>query len=170
MDTMSTDTAEKVQPRKKAGPEGTTLRIVPTFGDLPEGVGKDDLVKFFHESMKPYHDTETDVGRALEYALGDGKTGETGGFLTLATEGKDIVGGLLMLDTGMGGYVPSNLLLFVATVPGMRGKGLGGEICRWAIGHCKGDVKLHVEHDNPAKRLYERLGFTNKYLEMRLAR
>ncbi|MDK2978441.1 MAG: hypothetical protein PWP52_1155, partial [Bacteroidales bacterium] len=30
------------------------------------------------------------------------------------------------------------------------------------------DVKLHVEYDNPAKRLYERLGMTTKYAEMRL--
>ena len=34
----------------------------------------------------------------------------------------------------------------------------------------KGDVALHVEPDNPAKKLYERLGFTNKYLEMRLVK
>ena len=32
----------------------------------------------------------------------------------------------------------------------------------------KGDIALHVEKDNPAKYLYEKLGFTNKYLEMRL--
>ena len=32
------------------------------------------------------------------------------------------------------------------------------------------DVALHVEPDNPAKKLYERLGFTNKYLEMRLTK
>ncbi len=31
----------------------------------------------------------------------------------------------------------------------------------------KGDIALHVEPNNPAKFLYEKLGFTNKYLEMR---
>ncbi|HAB28956.1 MAG TPA: GNAT family N-acetyltransferase, partial [Xanthomarina gelatinilytica] len=32
----------------------------------------------------------------------------------------------------------------------------------------EGDVALHVEPNNPAIKLYESLGFTNKYLEMRL--
>jgi len=36
-----------------------------------------------------------------------------------------------------------------------------------AIELCDGDVKLHVEYDNPAKRLYERIGFKNKYADMR---
>jgi len=37
-----------------------------------------------------------------------------------------------------------------------------------AIRMAHGAIALHVEPDNPAKKLYERLGFTNKYLEMRL--
>ena len=37
-----------------------------------------------------------------------------------------------------------------------------------AIQMANGDIALHVEPDNPAKILYEKLGFTNKYLEMRL--
>jgi ribosomal protein S18 acetylase RimI-like enzyme len=36
------------------------------------------------------------------------------------------------------------------------------------IDHTDGDIALHVEPENPAKFLYEKFGFTNKYLEMRL--
>ena len=37
-----------------------------------------------------------------------------------------------------------------------------------AIEVTNGDIALHCEPDNPAKFLYEKLGFTSKYLEMRL--
>jgi ribosomal protein S18 acetylase RimI-like enzyme len=36
-----------------------------------------------------------------------------------------------------------------------------------ALRRADGNVALHVEPDNPAKFLYEKLGFTSKYLEMR---
>jgi ribosomal protein S18 acetylase RimI-like enzyme len=49
----------------------------------------------------------------------------------------------------------------------MRGRGIGANIIQAAIKHAGGDVALHVEYDNPAKRLYERLGFGSKYAEMR---
>jgi len=65
-----------------------------------------------------------------------------------------------MLSTGMKGYVPENFLLFVAVERRHRRKKIGAELITRALALCKGGVKLHVEHDNPAKRLYERLGFT----------
>ena len=45
-----------------------------------------------------------------------------------------------------------------------RGRGLGGEACRLALHHAFGEMRLqrvhlHVYTDNPAVRLYERLGF-----------
>ncbi len=51
-----------------------------------------------------------------------------------------------------------------------RGKGLGGIFMKQIKELVEGDIALHVEADNPAKRLYEREGFTNPYLEMRWKR
>jgi len=69
--------------------------------------------------------------------------------------------------TGMGGYIPENILVYIATHNEHRGKGIGKELMKKTLDLAEGDVKLHVEHDNPARFLYEKFGFTNKYLEMR---
>ncbi|MCB9367061.1 MAG: GNAT family N-acetyltransferase [Calditrichaeota bacterium] len=118
--------------------------------------------------MKPWHDRPEDIRRGLDYAFS--KAEGKGGFLMLAEQEGKLAGALLMLDTGMGGYVPENLLLFVSMDPALRGKGVGSQLIERSFAECKGAIKLHVDYDNPAKRLYERLGFKNKYAEMRLAR
>jgi [ribosomal protein S18]-alanine N-acetyltransferase len=46
--------------------------------------------------------------------------------------------------------------------------GIGKRLMDLAIEQTPGDIALHMEPDNPARRLYERLGFTSKYIEMRL--
>jgi len=74
---------------------------------------------------------------------------------------------LVANKTGMSGYIPENIIVYVAVDAQMRGKGIGKMMIDLAIELCDGDVKLHVEYDNPAKRLYERIGFKNKYADMR---
>jgi ribosomal-protein-alanine N-acetyltransferase len=115
--------------------------------------------------MRPYEDKIEDIHRALDYAFSS--NGGKGGFLVLGELDGSLVGAVVMLNTGMKGYIPETVLLFVSVSPDMRGSGLGGELIRKAIGEADGDVKLHVEHENPARRLYDRIGFTSKYLEMR---
>ena len=136
--------------------------------DFPEWIDRNEVIHFFHETMKLWNDSVEDIQRGLDYAFSDAD-GE-GGFLLLASENKQLVGALLMLKTGMKGYVPENLLVFVSVDPSQRGKGLGTKIIEKSIAESKGDIKLHVDYPNPAKRLYERLGFENKYAEMRLKR
>lgn len=131
--------------------------------EIPSFLTRNDIVDFFHYKMKPYHDKKEDVDRALDYAFNKNR----GGFLLIATIDNKIVGATLFLKTGMGGYIPENLLLFVAVDPECRGQGIGGKVIKKAMSRCEGDVKLHVEPDNPAARLYERLGFEKAYLEMR---
>lgn len=141
------------------------LLIVENEEDLPEWAPRDEVARFFHETMEPWNDSLEDVQAALDYLFSDAEG--RGGFLTLLRHEEKLGGAVAMLATGMSGYVPAHILLFVSVDPSTRGKGLGGRLIQAALDHCPGDVKLHVEYDNPAKRLYERLGFTTKYAEMR---
>jgi GNAT superfamily N-acetyltransferase len=136
--------------------------------DLPSWAPRERLARFFHETMAPWNDTLEDVQKALDYCFSE-RPGEGGYIVLLAVDG-ELAGGVCMLATGMSGYIPEHILLFISVDPDRRGRGLGGELMEKALEAAPGDVKLHVEYENPAKRLYERMGFTTKYAEMRWKR
>jgi len=142
-----------------------TIHEVHRLEEIPAWTTVDDLAAFMYESLKPYEDPLPEVRRGIMDALAP-RSGEPG-FVLIAEVDKTVVGGLIMLRTGMQGYIPENFLLMVAVDPSTRGKGVGSQIITRAFELADGDVKLHVEYDNPAKRLYERLGMTSKYAEMR---
>jgi ribosomal protein S18 acetylase RimI-like enzyme len=149
--------------------ENIRFETVHRAADLPSWARFDTLAEFLHVVMRPYHDQLPDVRSGLEYAFSDGSDGRDGFAIVAGVDGR-LVGAVVFLETGMGGYVPENLLLFVAVDPELRNRGVGRQLIERAVERCDGDVKLHVEPDNPARRLYERVGFTNKYLEMRYSK
>lgn len=136
--------------------------------DLPGGLGEEALARFLHESLKPYEDSLDDIRCALSRALCN--EDEEQGFVLLAMNHRTPTGVAVVHHTPWSGYVPGHLLLYLAVAPSSRGRGLGTMLLDTVIERCNGDVKLHVEHDNPAKRLYERAGFTSEYAEMRYTR
>ena len=136
-----------------------------SFDDFPPWIGPEKLAEFLHESLKPYEDPVADILRGIGDSL-DPKSGESG-FVLIAEENEKPLGALVMTRTGMRGYIPENILVWVAVSPDARGKGVGSQVIKRSFELADGDVKLHVEYDNPAKRLYERLGMTSKYAEMR---
>lgn len=125
----------------------------------------DETSQLLHEMLKPFDDTKEQIKTGLTDALGG-----RGYICTLEDDQNMILGLCTILKTGMSAYIPENFLLYVAIDPSQRGKGLGRQLLDEAFQQCDGDIKLHVEHDNPAQRLYERMGFTSKYREMRLTR
>jgi ribosomal protein S18 acetylase RimI-like enzyme len=144
---------------------GVTIHELRQMDDFPSWTSPDELARFLHESLKPYEDPLPEVRRGITDALAP-HTGEPG-FVLIAELDQKVVGALIMLRTGMKGYIPENLLLMVAVDPSTRGMGVGSQVIKRSFELSDGDVKLHVEYDNPAKRLYERLGMTSKYAEMR---
>ena len=92
---------------------------------------------------------------------------DKGGSFFAALDGDKIAGGTAILKTHMSLFLPENFLVYIAVDPSYRGQGIGKKVLDFAKQELRGGIALHVEPENPAKRLYEREGFTNKYLEMR---
>lgn len=127
---------------------------------------KDSLVNFLHQHLGEYGDQPEDIGKAIDFALKE--RASHGGFIVVGKEEGKIVGAIVMNKTGMEGYIPENILVYIAVHEEARGKGVGKQLMKVALERAEGAVALHVEPENPAVHLYKKLGFTNKYLEMRL--
>ena len=123
---------------------------------------------FLHEHLGRFTDDRTSIARALEYAFSP-EAGK-GGFVLLAEQGGETVGAAVMNRTGMSGYIPENYLVYVAADRRRAPLGTGAELVRRALEESEGDVALHVEPDNAARRIYSRLGFAKVYIEMRWKR
>lgn len=141
------------------------IQVLKAESDFNEKLSRKDYVDFLFTHLDRFGDPKEDINKCIDYALSDNPS--EGGFLLAAFYEDKLVGALIMNNTGMSGYIPENILVYVAVDAAMRGKGFGRQIVEESFKHAKGNVKLHVEYDNPAKRLYERIGFTTKYAEMR---
>ena len=132
----------------------------------PSEIEKEVIVDFLYTHLEEYGDPKKDIKKAIEYSVKDFIS--FGGFTMLITEDEKIIGATVVNKTGMQGYIPENILVYLATHKDHRGQGLGKKLIQQVIDYASGDISLHVDAGNPAKQLYEKLGFTNPYLEMRL--
>ncbi len=138
---------------------------VYTEHQIPDEATRENIVKFLFENLDQYGDKQEDISGAIDYSL---KLRDSfGGFVLVSKQNNEIVGALVVNATGMNGYIPDNILVYIATHKEKRGMGIGKRLLEKAIGMAEGDIALHVEPDNPARLLYEKYGFTTKYLEMR---
>ncbi len=129
---------------------------------------RSETIDFLHTHLDEFRDDKESIGNAISYALGE--TSAVGGFVLLGLEKEKVIGAVVVNRTGMDGYIPANILVYIAVDGSYRGKGIGKQLMQKTLDMAKGTVKLHVEPNNPARFLYEKFGFTNKYLEYRLQR
>lgn len=127
---------------------------------------KNKLAKFLHQNLEDSADDLDMIMKCLDYALNPFR--HQGGFVLQAIEDNKILGIVVVNHTNMEGYVPENLLVYIAVHPDYRKKGIGKQLLSKAIEISHGDMALHVKEGHPAIRLYESLGFEKKYIEMRL--
>lgn len=132
----------------------------------PNEIDRTIILDFLFVQLGEYGDSKEDIEKALQYCLNEIES--FGGFILVAKEDEQLLGVVLVNRTGMSGYIPENILVYIAVHRDYRGKGYGEQILKKAIGTAKGNLALHVESDNPAQKLYNKMGFVKKYIEMRL--
>jgi ribosomal protein S18 acetylase RimI-like enzyme len=133
--------------------------------------GREEVSSFLFNHLDQFGDRKEDIRKAIDYCFRDGSSLKVekpyGGFVVTGWTNGQMTGAVVVNQTGMDGYIPENILVYIATHREQRGKGLGRKLMETALGHARGNVALHVEPENPARHLYQKLGFTSKYLEMR---
>jgi len=128
----------------------------------------EQVTTFLHEHLDRYGDKRDHIRACVDYASGVDRPGGT--VIIAYDHSGTMVGATVICKTGMHGYIPDNILVYIAVRADQRGQGVGAQLMQEAKQQTEGDIALHVEADNPARHLYEREGFTNPYLEMRWRR
>ena len=126
---------------------------------------KENLIDFLFDNLQEYGDPKSDIEKCIDYALKE--TTSFGGFILVSYLENEISGVVVVNQTGMKDYIPENILVYIATHKNYRGKGIGKMLMQKTIDLAEGSIALHVEPENPARFLYEKVGFSSKYIEMR---
>ena len=170
---MQTGSKQEMNKQENSRQEPLAIRQMTPENQAQWPVSPEIICDFLHEHLDRFRDSKQDITRCLNYALG--RDEHRRGCVLLALDAADstqpkLLGVAVLCETGMSGYVPENLLVYLAVDSRLRSRGIGKQLMQQTLSLSKGDVALHVEPDNPARRLYERIGFSNKYLEMRYSK
>ena len=120
-----------------------------------------EIVEFFTQNLDNHENDEEAVKKSLNYIP------DRGGHLILAFNEDEIIGGCVINHTHMDSYQPENFLVYLATHKDHRLKGVGKKVMDEAIDVTHGDIYLHIDADNPARKLYQKFGFETPFVEMR---
>ena len=140
--------------------------IIASDDNNPTEFSREQIAEFLYKHLDEYGDEKEAILKCIAYAYGDAPGQD--GFILVAHDSDEILGVVIINKTNMSGYIPENILVYIAVHAKTRGQGVGKSLMKRIIEETDGDIALHVEPENPAKFLYEKFGFTNKYLEMRL--
>ena len=131
-----------------------TPKVLNSFSGQDLFYSNQKIAQFLNTHLDEFGDSVDDILKCLDYVFE--KNLGKGGFVLLGLLEEEIIGAVVINETGMSKYIPENILVYIAVHRDFRGKGLGKQLMEQALKLTKGDVALHVEPDNPAKKLYEK--------------
>lgn len=108
-----------------------------------------------------------EITEALDYAVKNKPS--FGGFIIAAWQGMEVQACVVVNKTGMGSFNACFVLAYAAVHPAVdHPEAVLQELIGRARQHAKGDIAFHLPPGNPGISLFKRLGFEERYVELRL--
>ena len=109
------------------------------------------------------------VEGAIRYAMSHDHY--AGGFiLVMYTRDVQIASVAIVNKTGMNGYFPASILVYLAADTRLKAEGLDDKLIRYVLKVCEGDVLINLEGQEKFSHLYAEAGFDSKPLFLRYPR
>ncbi|WP_439129376.1 GNAT family N-acetyltransferase [Polaribacter sp.] len=124
------------------------------------------ITNFLHIYSGDFKDTKSGIRKSLMYAAKE--IPGLGGAVFLIENDNEIIAALVINKTGMNEYISENLLVNLAVKDEYRKKGIAKKLITYAKDYCIGDISLHINKSNTAMQLFEKEGFKETNIEMRL--
>ncbi len=129
-----------------------------------------EVGRFLEKHLDEYFDSFENIFKSIQSAIKQRPS--FGGFVITAVENQQTIGAIVINSTGMDGYAPQNIVVYLAVHRNKRRKGVGQQLLQKAIETAKGDIAIHLNPDLSTEALsfYNALGFHTAAIELRLSR
>src|SRR5699024_10901708 len=111
-----------------------------TSHDKPTVSERSEIVGYLFTQLGEYGDSKEAIANCLAFALAEEERALGGFALVLRDADNTILGLTVVNETGMSGYIPENILVYIAVHEKARGKGVGKKIMRKAFEIAQGDI------------------------------
>jgi ribosomal-protein-alanine N-acetyltransferase len=125
-----------------------------------------EVGRFLESHLDEYSDSYDNIFKSIQSAIKQRPS--FGGFVIAARKNSQTVGAIIVNNTGMEGYAPQNLVVYLAVHKDYRKQGIGQQLLQQAVKTAKGDLAIHIKPGQNDLTLYQKLGFQTAALELRL--
>ena len=117
---------------------------------------KTELVNFLNTYQENPELDLSIIKHLVDYALKE--IYSFGGFIVTEEDDQKIIGVMVINNTGMQGYMPNNLIVASAFIPGMLIQGASKRLIQKAIHFTKGDIAYLINSPQEKEQLQKNLG------------
>lgn len=133
----------------------TTIKLYNAFPPLSLRK-KTELIKFLSDYPENRELNSSTLVHLIDYALKE--IHSFGGFIVTEEKDKEIIGAMVVNNTGMHGYMPNNLIVASAFVPGLLKTGSKKRLIQKIMYITKGDTAYLINNDIEKEVLPKNLG------------